>query len=72
MSVDDGYDEWYRGVLADTDREVARLIDGEHVRINTVECSTCSRLKTKNVCECEDLNTECYYCHLWECHVCGV
>lgn len=68
----DEYDKRNRELLEEADREVARLIDGEFIEMKKEQCTTCTRAKTKNVCECEDYSIECYYCHLVECHLCGV
>ena len=68
MTISDEYDKWSREMLEETDREVARLVDGEHINIKKEMCRTCTRAKTKNICECEDRELECYYCHLIEHH----
>jgi hypothetical protein len=72
MTTSDEYEKWCKETLTKTDREVARLVDGEHINIKKITCKSCTRAKTKNVCECEDYSIECYYCHLVECHLCGV
>jgi hypothetical protein len=72
MTISDDYEKWCNEMLTETDKEVARLVDGEHINIKKTTCQSCTRAKTKNICECEDYSIECYYCHLVECHLCGV
>lgn len=69
MTISDEYEKWCRELLEETDREVARVVDGEHIEMKKTICKSCTRAKTKNDCECEDRTIECYYCHLVEHHV---
>ena len=64
MGIDEDYMAWVKETMTQYDKEVTKALMQEVAAIPKKLCNKCSRLLTKNECECGLRDTECYYCHL--------
>lgn len=64
MEEYDDYEEWIKITLTKYDAEVTKIMIDEIATIKKIQCTVCNRPMTKNECECDIRDTDCYYCHL--------
>ena len=64
MDEADDYETWLKITLTQYDKEVTKALIKEVASLPKKYCDVCKRPMTKNECECDIRDTECYYCHL--------
>ena len=64
MEEYDDYEEWLKITLTKYDAEVTKIMIDEIATIKRTQCKVCDRPMTKNECEGDIRDTDCYYCHL--------
>ncbi len=68
MDEHEDYEEWLKITLTQYDAEVTKAMVKEEASLPKKLCKDCNRLMTKNECECDIRDTECYYCHMQTSH----
>ena len=61
---DEEYETWLKIKLTEYDEEITKALIKEVASLPRKQCEVCQRLITLNECDCDDKQTECYYCHL--------
>lgn len=61
---DEEYETWLKIKLTEYDEEITKALIKEVASLPKKYCDVCKRPMTKNECECDNRDTECYYCHL--------